>query len=122
TRLSLHTLRKRENFVRHLKAGRCIPLVIRKNGSFAGYLCDSVRNGEHKITELELCDMALYPAVLLAYWEQRAPEGFSVGLSLYRTEEFSFLEKICGRYELRTGHQYYMADLQAVLSFFLRAK
>ena len=122
TRLSLHTLRKRENFVRHLKAGRCIPLVIRKNGSFAGYLCDSVRDGEHKITELELADMTLYPAVLLAYWEQRASEGFSVGLSLYRTEEFSFLEKICGRYELRTGYQYYMEDLQAVLAFFLRAK
>ena len=121
-RLPLHTLRRRETFARHLKAGRCIPLVIRKNGRFAGYLCDSARKGERKITELELLDMELYPAVLLAYWEQRAPEGFSVELPLYRTQEFSFLEKVCGRYELRTGHQYYMADLQAVLSFFLRAK
>ena len=122
TRLPLHTLRRRENFARHLKAGRCIPLVIRKNGLFAGYLCDSVRNGAHKITELELADRELYPEALLAFWEQRAPEGFSVVLPSYRIQEFSFLEKICGRYDMGTGHQYYIADLQAVLSFFLQAK
>ena len=66
--------------------------------------------------------MELYPAVLTAYWEQRAPEGFSVELAPFRIQEFSFLEKVCGSYELCTGHQYYVADLPAMLDFFLRAK
>lgn len=121
-RLPLHTLRKKETFARHLKAGRCIPFTIWENGRFAGYLCDSIRSGKHKIMELELVDMELYPEVLLAFWKQRAPEGFSVGLAPYRTQEFAFLEKICRRYVLGTGYQYYMADLPAVLSFFLQAK
>lgn len=121
-RLPLHTLRQKERFARHLKSGRCIPLVIRENGRFAGYICDSVRNGKHKIAELELADMELYPAVLTAYWKQRAPEGFSVELAPFRIQEFSFLEKVCGSYELCTGHQYYVADLPAMLDFFLRAK
>ncbi len=118
----LHTRRKEQTFARHLKAGLCIPLTIRRDGAFAGYLCESVRNGEPRITELELADPELYPAVMKAYWEKRAPEGFSVELAWYRTREFDFLEKICGRYLLRQGHQYDMADLKEVLRFFLRAK
>ena len=120
--LPIHTQRKKQTFACHLKAGLCVPLVIRRDGAFAGYLCESVRDAEHRITELELIDMQLYPAVLKAYWEMRAPGGFSVELAWYRTREFDFLERVCGRYLLRQGHQYYMADLQKVLCFFLRAK
>ena len=104
------------------QSGLCVPLTILRDGAFAGYLCESVRNGEPRITELELADPELYPAVMKAYWEKRATEGFSVELAWYRTREFDFLEKICGRYLLRQGHQYDMADLKEVLRFFLRAK
>ena len=120
--LPLHTLRRKETFARHLKSGRCVPLVIRKNGSFAGYLCESVRGGEHRIVELELSDGKLLPAVLRAYWKERASEGFSLCLAPYRTEAYAFLEKICAGCELRNGYQYYLADLRAVLSFCMRAR
>ena len=120
--LPLHTLRRKEGFARHLKAGCRRPLAIRSGGAFVGYLCESVRSGEPRITELELSDPKLYPAVIKAYWEKRAPQGFSVSLAPYRTREFAFLEKVCGRYQLGTGYQYYIADLREMLSFFLRAE
>lgn len=117
-----HTFRREERFVLHLKAGRAKSFAVHRNGMFAGYLNVSSRRGEPAVTELELTDRKLLPAVLKAFFLDQAREGFSIRLPLYQKQQLAVVEEICDWYTLESDHQYRIADMGKMLEFFMKAK
>ncbi len=120
--LPIHTLRKRENFTVHLRVGRSRPFVIRSGGEFKGYLSAVFHKGKVVVSELEVTDEAIFPAVLELFFRTQAPKGFEILLPLYRRERLDLIERISDGFHIRTDHSYYIADLEKVLAFSMEVK
>lgn len=124
----LYTVRKEETFVLHLCSGHSRPMAVLHKGRFAGYLTASFRRGQVCLTELLTDENTAVPdqerfmkALLLCFFRQQAPRGFSIRLALWQKEQAARLEKICESCSIQTDHQYYIADMEKMLDFSLFA-
>lgn len=118
----VHLEREKETFFLQLQANRHIPYVIRKEGEFAGYLTTTGRRGKVTLTEVVLKDEALYPAVLRLFGMQMAQEQYELTILSHERERIAFVEGFAEGYWMIQDHQYYVADLQKLLLFSMKAK
>lgn len=118
----VHTVRKRENFVVHLRVGRGRPFLIRRGGEFAGYLSAVFHKGKVVVSELEVCNEAFFPVALKLFFQAHAPQGFEILLPSYQRERLDLIERMADGFHIRADHSYYVADLKKVLAFSMEVK